>query len=198
MKLVRGIGFNDKKYPAWSNGGAKREHTIWKHMLERCTEDILVKRPTYASTTCSEKFKSYTFFYKWCQTQIGFNCKDENGKHWHLDKDLLVKGNKIYGEDTCVFIPARINSLLTKHDSARGGHFIGVHSYNKTNRFMAKCCTGKGVQKNLGYFDTPQEAFQAYKVFKEALIKQVANEYKPQLDQRAYEALMNYEVDITD
>jgi hypothetical protein len=43
-----------------------------------------------------------------------------------------------------------------------------------------------------------QEAFSAYKVFKEALIKQVAEKYKLQLDPRAYKALLNYEVNIND
>ena len=55
-----------------------------------------------------------------------------------------------------------------------------------------------GKKRFLGCFNTPQEAFQAYKTFKEALIKEVANEYKEQLDSRVYEALMNYEVNEND
>lgn len=41
---------------------------------------------------------------------------DENWKPhmegWHLDKDILLKGNKVYSPETCAFVPAKINSLL--------------------------------------------------------------------------------------
>ena len=47
-------------------------------------------------------------------------------------------------------------------------------------------------------FNTPQEAFQAYKKFKENYIKQVADEYKEYIPQKLYEAMYNYEVEIGD
>ena len=35
---------------------------------------------------------------------------------WEIDKDVLLKGNKIYSEDTCVFIPPCLNLMLTKRE----------------------------------------------------------------------------------
>ena len=91
-------------------------------MLVRCYSDTSKKKnPTYEGCEVSENFKSYEYFYDWCQKQIGFANKD-----WHLDKDLLVKGNKIYSESTCIFIPSEINLLLTKCTASRGEHLIGV------------------------------------------------------------------------
>ena len=68
---------------------------------------------------------------------------------------------------------------------------------------MSQCYTfdrkqNKSIHRNLGYFETPKEAFQAYKVAKENYIKQVADEYKDKIPYRLYEAMYNYEVEITD
>lgn len=197
-RLVGGIGTNNNEYPSKRDGKLIKEYDLWKTMLRRCAEKCWNEYPTYAGTTCSENFKSYTFFYEWCQEQVGFGRKDENGKCWNLDKDLLVKGNKLYSEDTCVFVPASINTLLVKNDADRGELPIGTCLHTITKKFMAQCQDGSGQQKNLGYFHSAQEAFQAYKIFKEAYIKKVANDYRTQLDPRAYQALMNYQVEVTD
>ena len=196
--LIRGIGTNNGKYYSWIDGKTIIEYNIWQHMLFRCTESFWVKNPTYTGTTCSENFKSYSYFYEWCQSQVGFKSRDENNRIWQLDKDLLLKRNKVYGEDTCVFLPHKINCLLTKRQNARGQYPIGI-SWNKRDcRFQVGCNNDTGIKKALGNYKTIEEAFQAYKTFKEAYIKQVANEYKDKLDPRAYQALLNYRVEITD
>lgn len=197
MNLVYGIGVNSGEYPAKVGGKHTKQYKLWQGMLSRCTEKVWNERPTYTGTTCSDNFKSYTFFYEWCQQQLGFINKDENSRCWHLDKDLLTKGNKVYSEDTCVFVPHRINLLLIKRDASRGDWPVGVSWRKKAEKFEASCSTGSKSQ-HLGFFDTPQEAFLAYKTFKEALIKEVAEDYKDQVDSRLYQALLNYKVEITD
>lgn len=197
-KLVCGIGFNGRKYPTYINDTIVEEYEAWRGMLRRCAKEYWVKFPTYTGTTCSENFKSYSFFYEWCQEQVGFGNKDEGGRCWQLDKDLLINMNKLYSEDTCVFVPQRINLLLIKRKASRGEWSVGVNWNKRDKKFQSSCSTGHSKKKNLGSFNTPEEAFQAYKVYKEQVIKQVANEYKEQLDQRVYNALMNYEVNIND
>ncbi len=56
----------------------------------------------------------------------------------------------------------------------------------------------KGKREYLGCFKTEIEAFNAYKQAKESFIKEQANKWKSHIDQRAYNALMNYEVGIDD
>lgn len=196
--LVQGVGFNDGKYLACETGVKTKEYSLWSSMLGRCTPKYWITHPTYVGTTHSENFKSYTFFHEWCQEQKGFKSIDENNRYWQLDKDLLLRGNKHYSEDTCVFVPQRLNKLLIKSNASRGEFPIGVSWYNPTKKFTSRCQDIYGKSKLLGYFNTPQEAFQAYKTFKEALIKEVANEYKEMLDSRVYEALINYEVNEND
>ena len=56
----------------------------------------------------------------------------------------------------------------------------------------------KGKKEYLGSFKTELEAFNAYKKAKESFVKELANKWKDKIDERAYEALMNYQVEITD
>ena len=163
-------------------------------MLQRCYSTTLKKKyPTYEGCEVSDNFKSYEYFYEWCNKQIGFSNKD-----WHLDKDLLTKGNKIYSESTCIFIPREINSLLTKSTATRGEYLIGVSWRKKDKAFVATVSRNKGQPEHLGLFKTELEAFKAYKIAKEAFVKEQANKWKDNIDPRAYRALMNYEVDIDD
>ena len=191
---VYGIGVSGTKYSITVDDVITKEYELWSSMLERCYSDTLKKRyPTYIGCEVSENFKYYEYFYEWCQKQIGFG-----NQGWHLDKDLLIKGNKIYSEDTCVFIPSEINSLLIKCTASRGEHLIGVCYHKRDKVFMATVCKNKRKQEHLGYFKTELEAFNAYKKAKESFVKEQANKWKSQIDERAYNALMKYEVNIDD
>ena len=191
---VCGVGIIGAKYPSNVNGIKTKEYTLWCNMLRRCYSGGFKKQqPTYEGCDVSDKFKSYEYFYEWCHKQIGF---DNEG--WHLDKDLLIKGNKAYSEYACVFIPREINQLLTKREALRGENLIGV-CWSKTNKaFRAMINKNKGNPEHLGYFKTELEAFNAYKTAKESFVKEQAEKWKGKIDKRAYEALMNYTVDIAD
>ena len=194
LPSVCGVGILGAKYPITINGILTKEYTLWCSMLKRCYSNAYKKRqPTYEGCEVSNNFKSYEYFYEWCHKQIGFSNKD-----WQLDKDLLTKGNKVYSENTCIFIPAEINLVLVKREALRGTHPIGVRWHKRDKAFVAKVNKNKGKQEYLGYFKTELEAFKAYKTAKESFIKEQANKWKSQIDDRAYEALMSYEVNIDD
>lgn len=197
-RLVYGLGMNDSKCANTIPKGNTREYTIWQQMLFRCTEQGQAKNQSYIGCTVSDNFKSYSFFYEWCHKQVGFGNRDDNGKSWCLDKDILVKGNKLYSEDTCVFVPHNINLLFTRANKTRGRYCIGVSWLKNRSKFMAQCANKSGKQIYLGVFDDEIMAFQAYKSFKEGLIRQAAEGCRNKLDNRVYEALVNYEVSSTD
>ena len=194
LPSVYGIGVFGTKYPSRVNGAITKEYMLWIDMLKRCySDDFKKKHPTYEGCEVSDNFKSYEYFYEWCNEQIGFG-----NQWWHLDKDLLIKGNKVYSEDSCVFIPKEINTLLTKSTASRGEYPIGV-SWSKTSKaFVAQVGKNKGRSEYLGYFNTEIEAFNAYKQAKEAFVKEQAAKWKDKIDLRAYNALMSYEANIDD
>ena len=193
MNLVYGHGFNDRSISSVSFGKSTKEYSNWKRMLERCYSKAMQEKcPTYKKCFVDDKFKSFSYFYEWWQKQIGFGLKG-----WELDKDLLIKGNNIYSEESCVFLPQEINKILTNRKASRGKYPIGVNFELKSNKLRSQISIN-GKRKFLGYFDSEIHAFNAYKLAKEMHMKDIAEKYKGIIDNKAYNALMSYEVNIND
>ena len=179
--------------PTKVNGRNCTLYTKWTGMLKRCySEKQQIKQPTYIGCTVSDEFKDYSKWVEWYD-----NCPYKQDG-WHLDKDLLIKGNKVYSEYTCVFLPKEINLALTTSSKSRGEYLIGVCWHKASKSFVAQVNRNKGKPERLGYFKTEIEAFNSYKKAKEEYLKELADKYKDLLDPRAYEALYNYTVDIDD
>jgi hypothetical protein len=189
-KLIYGVGFNDRKYSTKENGKTIKSYRLWYAMLDRCynpkREDL---NPTYIGCTVSENFKSYSYFHSWAPLQIGFNLKD-----WDLDKDIILKGNQIYSEKTCTFVPRAINCFFNSSKNVRGKHPLGV-IFNEKRKLFEVFCSNQNHLKRLGAFKTTQEAYQVYKEYKEQLCKDLANQWKLQIDPRVYEAMMVWTVE---
>ena len=193
-KLVLGAGFNDKTRPANVDGKIVKEYVLWQGMLTRCfSEKYQTLYPTYRGCNVSNNFINYSFFYDWCQEQVGFGKVDDKGRSWCLDKDLLFVDNKTYSETACVFVPNEINSFFTDKGNARGEYPVGVCFHKQRGKFAAQCNVN-GKRKHLGLFDTPEQAFAVYKPFKEALCKQLALKWQPEIDPRLFNAMMSWQV----
>lgn len=185
-KSIFGVGFlGQGKYSAKRGN---KIYTTWRNMLRRCYDKTYQEvQPTYKDVTVCEEWKCFQIFAEWVE---------ENYKEgFQLDKDILIKGNKIYSPETCCFVPQEINNLFTKRSNHRGEYPIGVQKV--CNNFQVRFVKS-GVQICLGVFNTIFEAFQAYKTAKEAHIKEVADKWRGQITEPCYEALINYQVEITD
>ena len=191
---VLGVGYlGIGEYTVKINGVTCLCYRVWNDMLRRCySEKHQNNNLTYIGCTVVEEWKCFQNFAGWYYKN--YNSDTMNG--WELDKDILIKGNKIYSPETCAFVPAEINGIFTKTNSKRGVYPIGV-SLHKEGRFQAKVLKNK-KQAYIGIFDTPEEAFQAYKKAKEEYIKEVADKWKDKIDPRVYKAMYNYKVEITD
>jgi hypothetical protein len=191
--LVFGVGVNDWVGNISVGGKLIMEYTLWNGMLKRCfSAKLKQRRPTYEGVTCSKDWLSMTSFIKDVSQMKGFGL---NG--WELDKDILQNGNKLYSKDTCCFVPQELNTLLTKRDNYRGEYPVGVDFHKVSGKFRAKLNIN-GKTKYLGLFPTPEEAFQAYKLAKEAHIKVVAQKWQHLIEERVFQALLTYELDIND
>jgi len=184
------------------NGDYRRSATksgmYWQFMMARCYDgQYKLDHPTYESCLVCEEWHNFQNFAKWCNEQEGYGSSGFN-----LDKDLLVKGNKTYSPKTCSLIPQEINKAITKQTMFKAGLPIGVSTREDLGgKYMARLSlssSGTVGEKYLGLFNTPEEAFCAYKVEKEKHIKSLAFKFKGRISARAYEALLGFEVNIDD
>ena len=196
-KSVCGVGYIGEEIKNTDNSKYDKCKNTWSSIIRRGYDEYTKnKRPMYRTCTVCEEWHNYQNFKKWYYN----NYYEIEKEVMCLDKDILLKGNKSYSPEMCIFVPNRINVLFTKSDSARGSLPIGVHRSN--NSFSASCSeiqsNGKKAQTHLGTFKTPEEAFYMYKTYKENVIKQVADKYKEVIPNKLYEALYKWEVEIND
>lgn len=187
--LIYGVARNDYNDSCVdANGELLKSYDIWYGMIRRCyDEKSLEYKSTYRDCIVCDEWLLFSNFKRWL---------DENYiEGYCLDKDIRVHGNRIYSPQTCCFIPKEINTIFITNKRIRGEFVIGV-SHNGSNYTATLLKWGKTCY--LGVFATEEEAFLAYKREKESFIKEVANKYKDKLSEIAYNALMNYEVKITD
>ena len=183
-KLIFDIGINDCNLK-------DKSYKVWHGMITRCySEEFKKKNPSYLQCSVCEEWLTYSNFKKWFDENYREGCD--------LDKDVLVKGNKVYSPCTCVFIPHRINTLLISCCQARGTLPVGVSHYDK-NKYQVKIRVN-GTKKHIGYFNSKEDAFIAYKDAKERYIKDVAMEYynNKLINEDVFNSLMEWEVQITD
>lgn len=191
------VGILGDKLPAKENGKITKEYNTWSSMLRRCfDEKYKNKKPTYKDVTCCKEWLLFDNFYEWLHDQKNFKKWLSNDK-WSIDKDILVKNNKIYSPETCCLVPNKINSLFIKNNAKRNNLPIGVQKHQKKYR---ACFNFFNKYTEFPVRDTVNEAFMDYKHYKEDFIKEVAKEeyLKENITKECYEAMMDYQVKIDD
>lgn len=180
---VEGVGFHGVGRHTTRE---REKYNSWASMIARCYRpQVKAKYPNYELCTCSDEWKCYQNFGDF------FEADQYRKKGWHLDKDLLVPGNKLYSAETCVFLPPALNSLVMYKTSKTESGFKGVWYDTKYKRYLAQCRVfGKEGVKTLGRYDTAEEASQVVMMTEANNYKYQAEAWEGKVDPRAIEALL--------
>lgn len=179
LPLVYGIGIIGKKYPSKIDGKVVFSYSLWKDILRRVTSD-----QSYKKCGISDNFKAYEYFHEWC-----LDTSNSNREGWEIDKDLFSGKMKIYSEDTCVFLPSKINNFLVKTD-ADGLPIVNIIS--KGGFYYASVLTLEGIPIISKAYTLYDDALKFYFDIKCQQIRLLAKKYKGELDAKTYDALINY------
>lgn len=184
-RILFGVGVNDSLTPVKVNGKYIKSYETWKSILQRCySEKSLGRHPSYSECVVCDEWKSFLSFKEWHDIN--------HVEGWHIDKDILVEGNKIYSPLTCRFVPHFINSLLLDRKLGRGEFPIGVNYEKDRNKYKA-CISKYGKVHHLGYFNDPVSAFNSWRLAKIDYVHEVANNYLKAgtIDSEIYMALVS-------
>lgn len=190
----------EQEYIEYENQASTQLSGIYHGIMQRCgdTKDNNRIGKCYDNTTmCQEWLDNPKSFMKWYLEHY-YECGDEP---MHIDKDLFGDGS-MYHPDFCCILPQRLNNLLTNCKKPyKEGQTpdnvlpLGI-KYNKhTGKYYGVICFAS-IQKKvqLSEWDTAEEAFEEYKVVKQADILMMAAMYKESIPNYIYEKLLEVEV----
>lgn len=192
--IVKGVGFiGEGKYVASNNYTKSPAYQKWIDILYRCYRDN-TNYPAYQECTICDEWLNYQNFAQFFED----NYYEVPNHTMSIDKDIIKKKNKIYCPEYCCFLPRDLNAIFEGLNVCKRGEYpVGVSFLRPAKRFEAY--THKKNRKiHIGYYDTPEEAFYAYKAYKESYIHEMTEKYKQWLPKRVYHALYSYEIDIND
>ena len=126
---VFGIGYlGDGEFNSKLNGRCTKEYSTWRTMLQRCYDPKCHARsPSYIGCTVCKDWRNFQNFAAWMSTQ------NYEGKQ--LDKDIKVKGNKVYSPETCSFVSHAENSVEAHAKrytfASPTGELVEIYNLNK-------------------------------------------------------------------
>lgn len=106
----------------------------------------------------------------------------------HVDKDVMIKDNKIYSPETCIFLPQRINMIFMKKNRNIDSD-LPTGMRRTKDGFSATYNT-----KDIGNFKLLEEALYYYNIEKQLHINEVAEQYKGRIPDYIYYALLNWNI----
>lgn len=164
----------------------------WHDMMNRCyNEKFLENHPEYKGSTVCDEWLNYSNYKVW------FDQNKIVGMSLDADKDILFKGNKEYSPATVAFVHHAINTLFVNGKKKRGDLPVGVFYDQEKNKYRAGM-SFMGETIKLGTFDSVEAAFARYKEYKEDFIKDIAEQYRDEIPDKVFQAMINWKVEIDD
>lgn len=186
LPSVYGVGFIGLgEYRSQDEGVINPAYSRWLGMFIRCyRKKIKPSDSSYIDCYVAPEWHNYQVFAKWYYGQPNYNAG------YHLDKDLLKQGNRVYSPEFCCLIPAELNAMIVKPALSKSGLPTGVNK-TKNGRFRVRL-SEDGRSKFLGSFDTIDEAKDAYVAAKESYVRKKAKEWQGFITLDAYKSLVEW------
>lgn len=157
----------------------------WANMMQRCySEGVRNDRPHYKNSTADIEWFNFSNYREWHK-------KNTMGdKKLDLDKDVLIPRNTVYGSETCTLIPHFTNTIFESR-----GMNTNIVLNDNTGKYDVNMVV-LGTKKDVGTYDTFEEAKKGYIDYKQKYIKDVAEKCKGKVPYKTYNAMVNWKVEF--
>lgn len=184
--LTYGVGINDLPYVVklinretkpWVEVYYCKFYATWERMLRRAYQrDWSTRHPSYTGVSVCAEWLHSSIFAGWMSGQIA----KEGSEVLHLDKDILLPGNKEYSPTTCAFVPQFLNMSLNICERGSGSMPKGVRSSTLKDgetrySWRVKAASGK---LGKGGLTCKWEAHRAWQLARASVIEQAIEKYK--------------------
>ena len=157
-----------------------KEYRLWKNMLKRCySEEYHKRKPSYKGCLVANRWLNFQLFCTDLLSLVGYILwKQDDTKRnlYELDKDIKVKGNKLYSKYTTQFVLQKENaSECNKRTKITGLTYVAhriadkykeefsnqrefASKYNLQQVGVNKCCTGSQISTGGWKIEIKEEA----------------------------------------
>ena len=161
------------------------EYNRWKNMLQRCYNKKIHKdKPYYKDKFVCEEWHNFANFRIWYREHM------IPGEKVDLDKDLLCKESNMYSPETCVFMTHYLNTVFEDRGIKR--------TIKETDDGFRVWMMILNKKKDIGIFETKEEAYKGFSSYKEDYISELAESCKGKVQDCVYHAMLNWKVEITE
>lgn len=180
-KPIYSIGKNDLEFATRLRVPTNmiyKPYQTWLDILTRVyTKEYIMKHPTYVGCSISSDWIYLSNFLEFFIS----NYKDG----YVLDKDILIRGNKLYSKETCIFVPQHINKSV--QGCRKSGEYpLGVSLRTSTGKYRSGCFAES---------NTKEEAHKKWQEHKLAALIQINedNLLDPVISRLRYDIMHNLE-----
>lgn len=191
----------EQEYIEYENKASLQAYHVYNGIKARCkdTKNDNHTRKCYDEVTMCQEWKDNPkSFVKWYLEHY----YEFDNEQMDVDKDLFGDGAKIYSPETCCILPKSLNAILANskkhyHEETNEENTLpfGVKYSGRDKKYYANIqFTGTGKIVKLSEWDKPEEAFEEYKIMKQADILMVAAQYKGKIPDYIYHKLLKVEI----
>lgn len=147
-KGVCGIGIMDVK-----NGESHLLKKRWENMIRRCYDETYPGYINYGKVGCyvDERWHRFSNYIEDIEKKQNYDKLKLEPNKWHIDKDILIKGNKCYSNETTLIVSTYDNYIERLDRSGNPNCIKPVIQFDLNMNFIQRYESIRDAERKTGH-----------------------------------------------